>query len=139
MWNIAICIVFSVSWYVVYHKVMANTQPYWKVRTPMKKFRSNCLFTVLNYCTGLTCTCILSNRHQKYIKLTKILKSVNLKDHTTLLLTFHHLQWLPWCSTNVKIQPCAYFSRCQAAFLKPICCHSCWNRVYKHYRTCESC
>ncbi len=29
----------------------------------------------------------------------------------------------------VKMGPCVYFNRCQTPFLKPILCHSCWNRV----------
>ncbi len=52
------------------------------------------------------------------------------------LLTRHHQQ-----RSSLSSPRCVkcYFSRCQAAFLKPIHCHSCWNRVKKHYRTRESC
>ncbi len=74
-------------------------------------------------------------------EITRVLMSLDLKcGHVKCLCISSTIQvyfWLviinrdrPLSSPNVVIQmwPCVYFSRCQAAFLKPIHCHSCWNR-----------
>ncbi len=53
------------------------------------------------------------------------------KDRTSLFLTSHHKQRSLLFSTNVVVQmwPCVYLSGPQTAFLNPILCYLCWNRV----------